>query len=199
MWTAEKTCRRTLFELPHFPSLTKIIDSGDGAKTHSESRILGYTCEQMFDVVSDVGSYQNFVPWCQESKVVDRGEGWLRAQVTMQATPAISVTCNSQVNFLKPNLVLAVGTDAKVVEQIKSEWRFDPVPGHPGLCHVDVAVALTLRSVALSRLVDIFYDEIALKNVDAFLGEAVRRYGKEAHVPEVAMSAFRNSRASKNG
>lgn len=50
---------------------------GDGvegvlSKTYEEKRVLGYTPEQLFDVVAAVDYYHDFVPWCQRSEIVKR-------------------------------------------------------------------------------------------------------------------------------
>ncbi|KAK2421500.1 coenzyme Q-binding protein COQ10 protein, mitochondrial [Trifolium repens] len=50
---------------------------GDGvenvlSKTYEENRVLGYSPEQLFDVVAAVDFYHGFVPWCQRSEIVKR-------------------------------------------------------------------------------------------------------------------------------
>ncbi|NBR33751.1 MAG: type II toxin-antitoxin system RatA family toxin, partial [Rhodobacteraceae bacterium] len=32
--------------------------------THSETRSLPYSAQQMYDLVADVASYPKFLPWC---------------------------------------------------------------------------------------------------------------------------------------
>ena len=40
--------------------------------THSETKRLPYTPKQMFDLVADVGSYPEFLPWCAAARVRSR-------------------------------------------------------------------------------------------------------------------------------
>ena len=40
--------------------------------THSETKILKYKPEQMFDLVADVNSYPKFLPWCSAARVHSR-------------------------------------------------------------------------------------------------------------------------------
>ena len=45
--------------------------------THSETRPLPYTAQQMYDLVADVGSYPKFLPWTAAARIRridDRGE-----------------------------------------------------------------------------------------------------------------------------
>ena len=36
---------------------------------HTEQRVLPYTPEQLFDLVADVGRYQDFLPWVAATRV----------------------------------------------------------------------------------------------------------------------------------
>ncbi len=37
--------------------------------THSETRTLPYTAQQMYDLVADVASYPQFLPWCAAARI----------------------------------------------------------------------------------------------------------------------------------
>ena len=37
--------------------------------THTEKRIMPYTAKQMYDLVADVESYPEFLPWCAASRI----------------------------------------------------------------------------------------------------------------------------------
>ncbi|MEY8840105.1 type II toxin-antitoxin system RatA family toxin, partial [Cribrihabitans sp. XS_ASV171] len=40
--------------------------------THSETRHLPYTAQQMYDLVADVGRYPEFLPWCAAARIRSR-------------------------------------------------------------------------------------------------------------------------------
>ncbi|XP_078441755.1 polyketide cyclase / dehydrase and lipid transport protein isoform X2 [Wolffia australiana] len=58
--------------------IRRFLGCGDGeegnvlAKTYEERRLIGYSPEQLFAVVEAVDMYEDFLPWCQRSKVVRR-------------------------------------------------------------------------------------------------------------------------------
>ncbi|XP_030948048.1 coenzyme Q-binding protein COQ10 homolog, mitochondrial isoform X2 [Quercus lobata] len=54
----------------------RFLGCGDGeeggvlSKVYEEKLVLGYSPEQLFDVVAAVDLYHGFVPWCQRSEVI---------------------------------------------------------------------------------------------------------------------------------
>ncbi len=42
-------------------------------KTHTETRLLPYTAQQMFDLVADVSRYPEFLPWCVGARIGSSG------------------------------------------------------------------------------------------------------------------------------
>ena len=39
---------------------------------HSDTRVLPYTPEQMFDLVADMERYPEFLPWCRAARIIKR-------------------------------------------------------------------------------------------------------------------------------
>jgi len=66
--------------------------------------------EQMFDIVSDVESYQQFVPWCKESQVTQCQESSFRCRLTVGFPPIIE-RYTSLVTLSRPHMVKVVTQD----------------------------------------------------------------------------------------
>lgn len=72
--TSFKDHSRCLFSLPGFDDQI--------AKKYNERKLLGYSPQQLYDVVADVDNYSFFVPWCQRSTVLRRdGNHYLEAEL----------------------------------------------------------------------------------------------------------------------
>ncbi|XP_078175988.1 polyketide cyclase / dehydrase and lipid transport protein isoform X2 [Carex rostrata] len=60
--------------------IRRFLGCGDGdegsvlSKTYEEKRVIGYAPEQLFAVVEAVDLYEDFVPWCQRSRILRRNE-----------------------------------------------------------------------------------------------------------------------------
>src|SRR3954453_20374624 len=50
-------------------------------KTHTETRLLPYTAQQMFDLVADVPRYPEFLPWCVGPHIKEQQPDILPADV----------------------------------------------------------------------------------------------------------------------
>ena len=53
--------------------------------THAERRVLPYTPRQLYDLVSDVGRYPEFLPWCVAARIRERSERLIVADLAIGA------------------------------------------------------------------------------------------------------------------
>lgn len=60
--------------------------------------------EQMYDIVSDVDKYTEFVPWCTKSKVTFRQYPTAKADLEVGFPPVVE-KYTSHLTLSKPNLV----------------------------------------------------------------------------------------------
>ena len=163
----------------------------DKGQLYSEQRLLGYSCEQIFSVVSEVDRYHTFVPWCKKSIVTSRSEGQLKANLIVGFPPLFGEEYTSTVTLIKPNIVTAVCSDLNMFKHLKTVWKFKPVEddkdfnkidqGQPKpRCQLDFAVSFAFNSSVHSYFSKLFFDEVIRKNVTAFLVQAEHRYGRES-------------------
>lgn len=134
----------------------------------------------MYQVVADVKSYKNFVPFCKKSVVtVDRSD-FLRAQLEI-GFPPISESYTSNVSLARPHLVRAVCTDGRLFNYLETTWRFSRgLKSNAQSCIIDFSIDFEFKSLFHSQLAHMFFDKVIKQMEGAFILEAKRRYGKES-------------------
>lgn len=94
-------------------------------KTFSEKKLVGFSCEQMYDIVSDVENYKTFVPFCKKSHVYDRRPGFLKGDLVI-GFPPINEKYTSNVSMERPSIVRAECFDGVLFNYLLTVWKFSP-------------------------------------------------------------------------
>lgn len=164
---------RTFFRL--------VKPSGGGNTLHySERKLLGYSAEQMFEVVSRVEFYRDFVPWCTQSRVTTRSPHALTAYMKVGFPPIVE-SYTSHVTLVRPTLVKSVCSDGRLFNHLETIWRFEPgLEDNPKTCMLDFKVSFEFRSRLHSHLAHMFLDEVVRQMTRAFLNRAATLYGKQS-------------------
>ncbi|KAM6041967.1 coenzyme Q-binding protein COQ10 homolog B, mitochondrial-like [Chlamydotis macqueenii] len=166
--------------IPHSaPARAFLIPAGTGPSGHWEQRVLGYSAEQMYELVANVGEYRLFVPWCRRSAVLSRRGQVLRAELEVGFPPLLERYVSEV--FLGSRRIRAVSRDGRLFRHLETQWRFGPgLPGRTDTCALDFSVSFEFRSALHSRLAGLFLDEVAKEMVSAFEGRARALFGPQA-------------------
>jgi coenzyme Q-binding protein COQ10 len=139
---------------------------------HAETRMLPYSPEQMFDLVADVGRYQEFLPWVVATRIRQREPREILADLIVGFGP-LRETFTSRVALDRPEAI-----DVDYVEgplkQLHNSWKFKP--DGKGGCLVDFCVDFTFRSRTFEALAGRMFGEAVRKMVAAFETRAAKLY-----------------------
>merc|ERR1712020_558624 len=172
---------RRLNALSTTQNIRKNFRNCETGQVYSEQRLVGYSCEQMFSVVSEVERYHSFVPWCKKSviKKRKRRNGQIVAELIVGFPPHFGESYTSTVTLVEPYLVTAVCNDLNMFNHLKTVWKFSPIENEIAKCKLDFAVSFEFRNSVHNYISRLFFDEVIKKNVKAFLKQAENRYGRE--------------------
>ncbi len=159
---------------------------------HAETRSLPYSPKQMFDMVADIGSYPEFLPWCLAARVTSRDNGVLSADVVVgkglfRETFSSKVTLDEGTGDEGTAGEKAGGTDEERPPRIDVDYIKGPMremanhwvfhPGIDGGTDVEFLVELDFHSRILDTMMGGFFDHAVTRMIDSFLARADVLYG----------------------
>jgi coenzyme Q-binding protein COQ10 len=155
--------------------------------TFTDERLIGFSPEQLFDVVADVDNYSSFVPFCSGSRVIRR-EGAEGAEGhTFDAELAIEffkVTerYTSRVTLDRPRHVNAHAISSKLFSHLSSDWRFKPGPSAQ-TCLLQFRIEFKVISSLYAPIIDHVLPEVTSQQVAAFSDRCKALYGAPQPLP----------------
>lgn len=142
--------------------------------THAEERIVPFQPRQMYDLVADVDSYPEFLPWCTGSRIRERKETLIVADLII-GYKMIRERFTSRVTLKPEDLRIDVRYIEGPFKYLQNHWIFKE---HPEGCLIDFYVDFEFRSRFLQRMIQPFFNEAVKRMVRAFESRAEELYGK---------------------
>jgi ribosome-associated toxin RatA of RatAB toxin-antitoxin module len=146
-------------------------------KTAHKSVLIWYSAAEMFALVTDVASYPEFLPWCDEAAVLEETPKGMTAKIGL-AIAGLSqsfTTKNAHEKDRKVTLRLVDGPFSR----LDGQWDFNPVgKAAERACKIEFSLSYDFDNAALAALIGPVFDKIAGSLVDAFVKRAGQVYGE---------------------
>ena len=140
---------------------------------HSETKHLPYTPDQMFELVADVGSYDEFLPWVVAVRVRSSSATETVADLVVGFN-AFKERFTSRVTKHRPDRILVDYIDGPL-KYLKNEWVFEAAPN--GGTNVHFAVDFAFKSRLFESLAGAMFDRALRRMTGAFEERAATLYG----------------------
>ena len=131
------------------------------------SRIVSYSCEQMFNLVNAIEDYHLFLPYISKATVHHRDEN--EVQATLEITAAGMTKSFTTRNHLHTNKMIEIRLVDGPFHHLEGFWRFDPVPE---VCHISFVLEFEFASKMFSMFLCPVFEQMADKMVDCFCDRA---------------------------
>lgn len=141
-----------------------------------EVQVLPYLADQMFDLVADVGRYQEFLPWVIATRVKSDSETEMVADMLV-GFKALREKFTSRVEKDRPHRLEVFYLDGPM-KDLDNRWLFRP--RLDGGCEIDFCVDFTFRSAVFEALAGQYFDRAFRKMVAAFETRAHQLYGSNS-------------------
>ena len=142
----------------------------------ARSAIVECSAQQMYDLVEDIESYPEFLPWCSGAHVRERTAGRTVATLQVGMLPMRQSFTTENTNAPGKSI------DMRLLEgpfrRFEAHWKFSALGS--GASKVEFAIAYEFSDRILARALDPLFEGIAGTMVDAFTRRAARLHGKRA-------------------
>ena len=146
-------------------------------RTHKERRLLKFSDENLYKIVSSVEFYHQFVPWCIGSTIIRSTPTNLEAELIV-GYGVFNEKYISDVQLIRPKSVIAVSKQTNLLEYLRTEWSFTPCSSNPNHCWVTFAIDFKFKSAVYNHVSDMFLQDIINSMVSAFEGRCRKEYCK---------------------
>ncbi|MBK5932989.1 coenzyme Q-binding protein COQ10 [Rhodovulum imhoffii] len=147
--------------------------------THTENREMPYTAQQMYDLVADVASYPQFLPWTAAARI--RSLTPIEGGELMKADLVVSFKVfrerfGSRVRLWHDDLRIDTEYLDGPFRHMKSYWKFRDV--EENRCAVEFFVDFEFKNRVLQGVIGAVFNEAMQRIVRAFERRAEDLYGK---------------------
>jgi ribosome-associated toxin RatA of RatAB toxin-antitoxin module len=143
-----------------------------------KSVLLWYSPREMYDLVTAVADYPQFLPWCDQAQVLEQHALGVTARLSLayMGVRHAFTTRNTHVDAQQVQVALVDGP----FSLLEGLWKFHPL-GRPGsdqaACKVELDLRYAFSGKALEAVISPVFDKVANTLVDSFVRRAEDVYG----------------------
>ena len=144
-----------------------------------KSVLLWYSPQEMYELVTDVERYPEFLPWCSDAEIVERHDDGMTVRLSLHYMGLRHAFTTR--NQHAPGDSVVVQLVDGPFSRLDGTWLFAPI-GRPGAeqekaCRIGFELRYAFASVALEAVVSPVFDRIADTFVDSFVRRAEAVHG----------------------
>lgn len=141
-----------------------------------KSVLLWYSPQEMYELVTGVEAYPQFLPWCDSARIVERHDDGVTARLGLHYM-GVRQTFTTR-NTQRPGESVAVQLVDGPFSRLEGHWLFKPLgDAAKAACKIEFDLRYAFSSKALEAVVSPVFDRIADTFVDSFVGRAEAVYG----------------------
>lgn len=137
--------------------------------------LIRHSAEQMYDLVTDVADYPNFLPWCGGVEIRHQDETSMdvRIEINFKGLKQHFATHNVQERPTRIDMQFAEGP----FKNFSGSWRFTPL--REDACKIEFALRYEFANFFVEKIIGPVFNIIANTFVDSFVKRAAVRYGSK--------------------
>lgn len=176
---------RGIFDLP---LLGHLLAKPERVK-HGDSKIVPFAPKQLFDVVSDVERYREFLPFCVDSRINRRVNNRTFEADLKVGFRIFTETYTSMVELDPARAVNVRCIRSNVFSYLVSKWSFTPIDA--ANTRIEFSVEFEVSSPVHAQAVNLFFGQVAQKQMKAFEQRCFSLYSPLKKLEDTSKTAQR--------
>ena len=143
----------------------------------NEKKVVNFSKEQIFNLVADINSYSEFLPWCNNSKIISKEMNEDKEIVIADLEIGYDqfvYTYRSEVILHEDKNEINVRNLDGPFKYLENNWKFIYISENK--CEIQFSIDFELNISLLDILMQKFFDLAFKKMVDAFISRANEIY-----------------------
>ena len=139
---------------------------------YSIKKKLNYSNKQMFDLISDVEKYPDFLPWCKNTTIFNKSNDIFYSDMEI-GFKLIKENFTSKVTLVKSEKVFseAVSGPFKIMNNI---WEIGYIADNK--CEINLTIEFEFKSFILQNIIGKLFEKASKKMITAFEERANELY-----------------------
>lgn len=148
---------------------------------HADQQHFNYTTVQLFELVSDVERYPEFLPWVKAVRITERYDHYFISDVVVHFKH-ITEQYTCRVDMDRPDDEhdsgeIHVSLVKGPFHHLVNHWRFEPAPdGRRKGCEVHFFVDFAFKTKFLDRIIGVLFGRATERMISAFSDRAKALY-----------------------
>lgn len=143
--------------------------------TINRHAIVSHSAEEMYQLVADIKTYPEFLPWCAATTILKSSDDEIEAKIVI-AYKGINKSFSTR-NVLVPAKSMEMHLLDGPFDDLQGLWRFDVLD--QSACKVSLNLEFEFSSKIIAMTMGRVFNEIAGSLVDSFCQRANSIYGEE--------------------
>ncbi|MFL0810300.1 MAG: type II toxin-antitoxin system RatA family toxin [Agarilytica sp.] len=141
-------------------------------KRIERSAIVPYSCQKMYDLVTDVVRYPEFLPGCASSVLYEKSETSMRARLNLSKA-GVKQSFETR-NTMKPPEQIQLELSEGPFKALKGEWNFTALSDDA--CKIVFWLEFEFSNFILNKTLGKMFEMVASEQVDAMVKRAKQIY-----------------------
>jgi ribosome-associated toxin RatA of RatAB toxin-antitoxin module len=140
----------------------------------NKKAILPYLPIEMFDLVNDVGAYQEFLPWCDGTTIDFETPTEMQASIVVKRAGIVkSLTTRNTLD--RPHTIALHLIDGPFTS-FEGLWKFIDIENQA--CEISLKINFDIASLLAKKMLTPIFGEICRSMLQNFIDRAEKVYGK---------------------